>query len=210
MITLTVANAKGGSGKTTSTAHLAAAFHEQGQRVLVVDADPQRSALTWSELADWPFPCVGMPTARLHRELPGIVGNRFDVVVIDTPPNLEARAIIESAVRASTHTLVPCAPSAIEVERLRVLWPLLEDAAAAVDQPPLVAVLLVRTIAGAASTAAYRDVLTDDGWRVLRSTVARREAIAQSFGDPITNATHTGYGDAIREFIDNGQQEESA
>lgn len=41
--------------------------------MLMVDADPERSALTWSELAEWPFPTISMPTSRIHRELPGRV-----------------------------------------------------------------------------------------------------------------------------------------
>lgn len=41
MATLTVCNHKGGTGKTTSSIHLAAALGRQGRRVLVVDLDPQ-------------------------------------------------------------------------------------------------------------------------------------------------------------------------
>lgn len=44
---ITVVNQKGGAGKTTSTVHLAAAFAERGQRVLVVDLDQQCNATTW-------------------------------------------------------------------------------------------------------------------------------------------------------------------
>lgn len=44
---ITVANQKGGAGKTTTTVHLAAAFAERGQRVLVVDLDQQCNATTW-------------------------------------------------------------------------------------------------------------------------------------------------------------------
>lgn len=41
MIPITVANHKGGTGKTTSTIMIAAALGMSGQRVLVVDLDPQ-------------------------------------------------------------------------------------------------------------------------------------------------------------------------
>ena len=47
MRTITLSNNKGGSGKTTMTVCLAAAFAERGLRVLVVDLDPQGSATQW-------------------------------------------------------------------------------------------------------------------------------------------------------------------
>ena len=55
MATLTVCNHKGGTGKTTSSVHLAAAFGLMGHRVLVVDLDPQ-GFLTRTLGADEPTP----------------------------------------------------------------------------------------------------------------------------------------------------------
>jgi chromosome partitioning protein len=50
MISILVANTKGGCGKTTSATHLAAAFAADGRRTALADADRQRSSLAWARL----------------------------------------------------------------------------------------------------------------------------------------------------------------
>ena len=50
MNVITLASRKGGAGKTTLTAHLAAFAHAQGRRCLVIDADPQGSLALWHSL----------------------------------------------------------------------------------------------------------------------------------------------------------------
>ena len=171
--------------------------------MLLVDADPQQSALSWSEMAEWPLPVVGLATAKLHRELPGITGSRFDWVVIDTPPLEKQEGIVMSALRAADYVLVPVAPSPIEYQELEKVRAAIADSADLRQdgEPPAVAMLLTRTTPGALSTHVWREAMIQDGDRVLWVTVGQLQQFSQSFGRSVTNANETAYGEAVRELL---------
>lgn len=209
MITVAVVNLKGGTTKTTSAAFLAHGFAESGLSVLGVDADPQGSLSRWAELGDWLLPVVAMPVANLHRQLPGVTGDeitgqRYDAVVVDTPPLEDHRSIVLSVLRLATHVVCPLAPTPIEYERLVAVRAAVADAADVRrdETPPRLYALLTRTVAHAASTDVYREAITTDGVPVLSGNVARLERFAQAYGDPITGALDTAYGDALAELME--------
>lgn len=115
---LTIAQQKGGAGKTTLVAHLAVAFRQLGQTVATVDIDPQRSLSRWHEVRAGD----GAPDAAIHHsQITGWrtdaevakLARRHDLVLIDSPPHAKTEARI--AVRAANLVLVPVQPSPMDV-----------------------------------------------------------------------------------------------
>src|SRR5471030_1051731 len=121
-------NQKGGVGKTTLSVHLAAALAADS-RVLLVDADPQGSALDWSaqrtETAR--FPVVGLPKETLHRELAPI-SQDYDWVIIDGPPRVNK--IARSAIVASDLVIIPVQPSPFDIWAAKDVTDIISECAA--------------------------------------------------------------------------------
>jgi chromosome partitioning protein len=181
MLTITFANLKPGTGKTTSSVWLAHAFAETGHGVLLADADPAQSALQWADLAGgFPFRIAKLAEDELHRRI-GHIARPDDVVVIDSPQIEDHVAIARSAMQAADEIVMPVAPSPIEIARSAPMRAEVTKAGSAAR----VSVLLNRCITHANSTGDAREALTDLGYDVLAYTVPRLELYAQSFGGPV-------------------------
>ena len=97
---ITLCNGKGGSGKTTISIVLAMALASAGKRVGVSDRDPQGTATLW--LRDLENnkggPVIAQP------------GEAYDVLIIDTPPRLEAPQV-RDAIREADRVILVSSPS---------------------------------------------------------------------------------------------------
>ena len=109
-------NQKGGVGKSTLALHLAGEWSRSGRRVTLIDADPQGSALDWSQQrarVGLPrlFGVIGLARDTLHREAPELARD-VDHVVIDGPPRVAS--LMRSALLAADIAVVPVQPSPLD------------------------------------------------------------------------------------------------
>ena len=144
---ISVANQKGGAGKTTVCMNLAGGLHEAGYRVLVIDADPQQSATKWRNKREenaLGFDILSMPRAGIHRDLPAMNLN-YEVILIDCPPGLADNqgqgGITIGAVLASQVVLVPVQPTFLDYEASEMVIPLLQQVAS--FRPDLQALVVI-------------------------------------------------------------------
>lgn len=120
-------NQKGGVGKTTLAINIAASLARSGSRVLLIDADPQGSALDWAAARkENPiFSVVGLPRPTVHKEI-GQIGHGYDHIVIDGPPRVTDLA--RSAIMATDIVLIPVQPSPYDVWSADEIIKLVEEA----------------------------------------------------------------------------------
>ena len=114
MPVIAIVNQKGGTGKTTLSTNLAAAFAENG-RVLLLDADAQGSSHDWADSQGQARVNLDVRAADPARLLQDVRRLRaeYDWVIIDGPAGISR--ITADAVRAADVVLIPAKPSPFDV-----------------------------------------------------------------------------------------------
>jgi chromosome partitioning protein len=173
-IIITIAQQKGGAGKTSLAAHLAAAWAAE-RRVGLLDLDPQQSLSAWyqarlAQRGAEPRLVLRAATGFKASSEIGRLGREADLVIVDTPPHAETATRL--GVRVADLVLVPVQPSPMDLWATRPTLQLAAD-----ERRPVLAVLN-RLPARGRLAEEMRRRLVADGMRLAQVTLGNRQDFA--------------------------------
>lgn len=164
MRTVLVANPKGGSGKTTLATNLAGYFASQGDRVLLVDLDRQRSASGWLARRPDELPAIRGWSSQDDKKSMGDFGP--DWLVVDSPAGMHGDKLT-NALRRAERVIVPVQPSAFDMEATRIFLEELRAEKSVRKEKIEVAMIGMRVDARTRAAAALETFLDEAGFPVL-------------------------------------------
>lgn len=117
---ITIAQQKGGAGKTTMAAHLAVAWAASGRRkVAIIDTDPQGSLTQWHKVreqrmgeGETNLTFAAISGWRVRSEIERLQ-RTHDLIIVDSPPHTDAEA--RTAIRCADLVVIPLQPSPMDV-----------------------------------------------------------------------------------------------
>ncbi len=177
-----MATLKGGSGKSTAAACLAAHCQLGGVRAAMIDADPQASLLHWQGLGDPPLdlPIIADTSeavAQRAREL----ARDVDLVVIDTA-GFRNRTMIE-ALSVADMAVVPIKASPLDIAAAIDTVRLIEEVNATEERrarPMSYRLLLTQVTVGSAVARHVREELAQSGYALFAAELANRVVYAEA------------------------------
>jgi len=111
MKVLTIANRKGGAGKSTCAAHIAVEAVKNGMNTILIDMDPQKTLEMWWQKRTEDNPQMIDTSANdLHSLIEKLREKQFDLCLIDTPGDASLNAM--TGIKVADLILIPSKPTA--------------------------------------------------------------------------------------------------
>lgn len=199
MTILTVTGYKGGIGKSTTAFHLAAYLSDYGKTVLI-DGDPNRTAIKWAGRSTAPLPFAIADERQAMKVVTGM-----DYVIIDTPARPHSNDLKELA-KGCDLLILPTSPDVVSLE------PMLETVRDLGDAKYRALITVVPPYPSREGEV-MRDDLEEGGIPVFRAMIRRTVGFAKAamIGRPIRDVEnprlreawedYKALGDEIREFL---------
>jgi chromosome partitioning protein len=176
MPVITVAQQKGGTGKTTLAANLAAAMAPE-RKTALLDIDPQHSLTRWHALRPATAPALTFSDVsgwRVAAELDRLKATH-DVVIIDSPPRVDTDARL--AIRAANIVLIPVQPSPPDI------WAAEDTLKLAMSEKRRAAMVLNRVPASGKLRETMTAQLHAANAPLLTAVIGNRTGFAAAFAD---------------------------
>ncbi|MEX2454429.1 MAG: ParA family partition ATPase [Rhodospirillaceae bacterium] len=195
---LTIAQQKGGTGKTTVSAHIAVALSRMpGMSVAMLDVDPQGSLGEWYEARETALGEQG--TGLEFRTASGWGARReaqrmardHDFVIVDTPPHADLDA--RPAIDAADLVIIPVQPTPVDLWATRTTLEMLGGS-------PEGLIVLNRVPPRGRLTAEMMAAMTGFGGRIAEAQIGNRIAFAESLGKGLTVLERGGASRAADEI----------
>lgn len=171
MAVIAVVGSKGGVGKTTLAINLAAGLGRVGG-VMLLDADPQRSAYQWSRIGEGPSNPPVEAEAKRPAERVSALAGEYAHVVVDCPPAVGAVQTAE-ALRVADVALVPVQPSPMDLWATTHIVEAIETAR--VSNPVLEARLVINQLERRTVLSRFARMAVEElGLDVARTPIHRR------------------------------------
>jgi chromosome partitioning protein len=194
---VTVASLKGGQAKTTTAVHIAALMQQDAQ-TLLVDGDPNRSALNWHKRKGFPFEvCDERQAVKFSRD--------FQHIIFDTQarPSKEDLSVLAGG---CDQLIIPLTPDALSLDTLFVLTDTLKQLGATQFK----VLLTIVPPKPAHDGAEVRQALKNAGLPVFKTDIRRYKAyqkaalagvLVRDMADEYAMAAWTDYVSVVDEIM---------